>query len=419
MKAEIISVGTELLLGQIVNSNFAYLAEKLAGAGIKLYRQVTVGDNLGRLSKAIADAWKGSDLVIITGGLGPTDDDLTREGIAEALGLNLEKREELVEGIDAYFKRLHRKMSPNNLKQALFPRGAEPIHNPAGTAPGIFLQRDNRVLVALPGVPREMEQMFEEEVLPRLKEIKGDAEVIYSRIIRVTGIGESSVAEQIRDIINEQSNPTIALLAGGGEIKIRLSARTRDQQEARKLIAPWEERIKKRLGNKIYGFDGETLEEKVNSLLKASGKRLAVAESCTGGLLGHRLTQFAGSSKYFIGGVIAYSNKIKEEVLSVPKDVIQNKGAVSSETARLMARGIAEKFSCDLGLGITGIAGPGGGTPEKPVGLVYIGLAARTGSAWFEVVEKCYFNGPRGQIKHRSTQKALDMLRLYLIDNNN
>ncbi|MEC9489233.1 MAG: competence/damage-inducible protein A [Halanaerobium sp.] len=419
MRAEIITVGTELLLGHVVNTNTSYLGQELAGVGINLFRQVTVGDNLERIASAISTAWEENDLVIVTGGLGPTEDDLTREGIALALNLKLIEEPDLLAGVESFFQGIHKKMSPNNKKQALLPEGAEPLANQEGTAPGIYLCREGKVLVAMPGVPGEMRQMFAGEVVPRLERMIGSG-VIHSRIIRVTGIGESSLETEIKEFIDQlgrKLNPTLALLAKGGEIEIRLTALASGEEEAEEIIKPWVAVIKERLGDKVYGYDDDTLESVVNCLLQKEDKSLAIAESCTGGLLGHRLTSVPGSSKSFLGGIIAYSNQAKEGFLAVPAGILAEKGAVSPETASYMAKGVREHFGADFGLAITGIAGPGGGTSEKPMGLVYIALASgkeRGGTA----VIKCQFHGHRERVKYYSSQRALDMLRLHLIDNN-
>ncbi|MGQ9779137.1 MAG: competence/damage-inducible protein A [Bacillota bacterium] len=375
MPAEIISIGTELLLGEVVDTNAAFLARRLAELGIDLYYKTTVGDNLARIVAELRRAWARSEIVITTGGLGPTQDDLTREAVAALLGEELVLNREELEKMRAFFARLGRTMTPNNERQAMFPPSARPLANPEGTAPGLAVCKDGRHLFALPGVPAEMERMFDREVLPILRQI-APGKPLFSRTLRFVGIGESAMAAAVGDLIEAGRAPTVApYVTRRGETRLRLTVRATDAEEAARLFAPVEAEIRRRLGAHLFGVDEESLEEVVGRLLQDRGLRLATAESCTGGLIGHRLTNVPGSSAYYLGGVVAYDNRVKTGVLGVPAEILAAHGAVSAETARAMAEGVRRLLGADLGLASTGIAGPGGGTPEKPVGLVYLGLA--------------------------------------------
>ncbi|HHU81913.1 MAG TPA: competence/damage-inducible protein A [Firmicutes bacterium] len=417
MRAEIICVGTELLLGQIVNTNGAYLAEKLARLGIDLYHLSTVGDNLPRLTALLQQAWQRVDLVLISGGLGPTLDDLTREAVALLAG------EELVEDpgarrmIEEYFYRRGLPMPPSNLRQALRPRSAVCLMNPYGTAPGLWLEKDGKMLAALPGVPIEMKNLMEKEVLPRVERARraraetGDpGTVLVSRVLKAAGIGESAMTEEIQDLLAGQTNPTIAPLAKRGEVWLRLSAKARSEEAAFALIRPVEEEIRSRLAGYIFGTDGEQLEEVVGRILTARGLTLGTAESCTGGLLSHRITGVPGASAYFLAGVVAYANRIKEKALGVEKTLLQEYGAVSPQVARAMAEGMRKYYGVDLALSTTGIAGPGGGTAKKPVGLVYLALAHPEGT----VTREERFCWDRTENKIATAQAGLVMLWQYL-----
>ncbi|MCG0277921.1 MAG: competence/damage-inducible protein A [Thermanaeromonas sp.] len=409
MQAEAIFTGTELLLGQIINTNAALLCQELARAGISIFRQVVVGDNLQRIKEAIQEAGKRADIIITCGGLGPTEDDLTREALAEALELPLEENPLAKEHIIRFFTVRGRPMPPQNLKQALFPKGALPLDNPWGTALGIFLKHKDKLYACLPGPPSEFSKMLKEELLPLLEQYGAGKEIILSRVLKITGLGESTVEEKVRDLL-KGTNPTLAILAKTGEIHLRITAKACDSQMAQELIKPLEEQIRERLKDHTFGADGDTLEGVVGNLLTRKGLTLAVAESCTGGLLAHRLTNIPGSSAYFRQGVVAYDNNIKVKVLGVNAKILASKGAVSEEVALAMARGVRDLAGTDIGIGITGIAGPGGGTPAKPVGLVYLALNCQ-GNAQ---VRRELFQGPREEIKWRATQSALDMLWRHL-----
>jgi nicotinamide-nucleotide amidase len=414
LQAEIICVGTELLLGQIINTNAAYLAEKLARLGIDLYHVSTVGDNLPRLTALLQQAWERVDLVLISGGLGPTLDDLTREAVALLAG------EELVEDpgarrmIEEYFDRRGLPMPPGNLRQALRPRSAVCLMNPYGTAPGLWLEKDGKMLAALPGVPVEMKYLMEEEVLPRIDRVRAQTgrpgPVLVSRVLKMAGIGESAMAEKIQDLLAGQTNPTIAPLAKRGEVWLRLTAKAPSEEAALALIRPVEEAIRSRLAGYIFGTDGEQLEEVVGRILTARGLTLGTAESCTGGLLSHRITGVPGASAYFLAGVVAYDNRVKEKTLGVEKALLQEYGAVSPQVARAMAEGMRKNFGVDLALSTTGIAGPGGGTAKKPVGLVYLALAYPGGTVTRE--ERFCWN--RTENKIAAAQAGLVLLWQYL-----
>lgn len=404
MEAEIISVGTELLLGDVVDTNAAYIARKLSLLGIDLFRKTAVGDNKERLSRILREALDRVDLVITSGGLGPTEDDLTKEAVSEVMEEKLIVDKEVAKNIQRRFP-LKNLPEKGIIKQALIPSSAKIIANESGSAPGIILEKKGKIIISLPGVPREMEKMMEEVIsyLSTKKEIRG---YIQSRFLKIWGIGESRVEEKIADILKEQSNPTIALLVGKGEVHLRITAKFDDRKVREKKIKELEDKIRERLGDYIYGVDEETLESLVSSSLKKRGLKLGVAESCTGGLLSHRLTNIPGSSNYYNCGVVSYSNQAKSELLNVPPSLIQEKGAVSAEVAEKMAEGAKKAAKADIGIGITGIAGPTGATPEKPAGLVYIAISTQDK----KMCQKLIFSGDREKIKWKASQAALYLL---------
>ncbi len=405
MTCEIISVGTELLLGQVVDTNAVFLSRELAAIGVQVFWRVTVGDNRERLTDALRVALARADVVVTIGGLGPTEDDLTREAIADALNEPLEYDPALGEHLKELFAMRGREVSPSQLRQAYRPPSAEPIPNPHGTAPGLKIERDGKLLFALPGPPNEFEPMAREHVIPVLATRSGGA-VIRSRVLRLCGIGEADAEAHVKDLIRNP-NPTLAPLAHLGEVHLRITARARSPEEADKMIAQMEHAVRERLGDYIYGADDTTLEHAIVTLLRQHGQSLATAESCTGGLLSHRITEVPGSSDVFIGGIVAYSNAIKERELGVPRDILETYGAVSEPTARAMAEGVRARLGSYWGIGITGIAGPTGGTPEKPVGLVYVSLSDPTGT----VMERHLLMGDRHTVKWRASQVALTLLR--------
>ncbi len=411
MKGEIITVGTELLLGQIVNTNACYLSEQLAGLGVDVYYTSTVGDNPKRLREVIALGWQRSDLIILTGGLGPTMDDLTRETVADFLGLELILDTSVLANLRCLFASRGRKMTRNNIKQAYFPAGAQVLPNPNGTAAGMMLEKEGRIMVLLPGPPFEMVPMFENEVIPRLEGLLvGHRQVIKSRILKLYGIGESYLETVLQPLLEKQENPTLATLAKKNEMHLRLTAKADLLEEAQGLLAEMETVIRHLVGQYIFAADEETMEGAVGRLLLEKGMTISVAESCTGGLIGHRLTQVPGSSAYFNYGVISYSNEAKQNLLRVDPRLILQYGAVSGQVAEAMAIGVRELGPTSLGLAVTGIAGPGGEGPDKPVGLVYVALA--TGNKTY--LEKNNLRGPRQVVKNRASQVALNYVRRYL-----
>ncbi|MBD2776318.1 competence/damage-inducible protein A [Iningainema tapete] len=413
MTAEIICVGTELLLGDILNSNAQYLAQQLAQLGIPHYYQTVVGDNVERLKQVIEIAISRAQILIFTGGLGPTPDDLTCETIADFFDVPLVEHPDIIKDITQKYALRGRVMSPSNRKQALIPKGAGILPNPTGTAPGIIWQpRPGLTIFTFPGVPSEMHRMWEETAVPYLKGKGWGKEIIHSRMLKFWGIAESALAEKVATYLN-MPNPTVAPYAGKGEVKLRVSAKAASVAEAQELIAPVEKQLKEIAGLDYYGADDDTLASVVGELLRASGATLSVAESCTGGGLGQMLTENLGSSDYFWGGVISYDNSVKVGLLGVNPDDLAKFGAVSSIVAEQMAVGVRSRLSTTWALSITGIAGPSGGTETKPVGLVYIGLAGPNG----EVESFEYrFGAMRGRslIRHVSACTALDNLRRKL-----
>jgi nicotinamide-nucleotide amidase len=412
--AEIITIGTEMLLGDLVDTNTAWLSARLAALGVGVYRHTTVGDNRERIIAALNEAASRTDLVITTGGLGPTSDDLTNECLSVVTGRGMVEYPEAWEHVNEMFRRFGREPTPNNYKQALFPQGAELIPNPLGTAMGALLETDGTVFATLPGVPPEMKGMFEETLEP-LIQARSDGSII-SRTLWFAGIGESALAEQVQDFL-DATDPTVAPLAGQGKVRLRITTRAATQKEAEEKIAPVEEEILSRLGDYYFGEDDETLESTVGRLLKERGDTLALAESCTGGLLAKRLTDVAGSSAYLKEGLITYSNESKERMLGVPHALIMEHGAVSEPVARQMAEGARKIAGADYGLSVTGIAGPDGGTEEKPVGLVFVGLSDAEGT-FAERLDLSAWARSREAIRERSANRAFDLLRLRMEERN-
>lgn len=412
MIVELVFVGTELLLGEILNTNARYLSQQLSGLGIDNFYQVTVGDNPGRLAGVLRTALDRSDVVITSGGLGPTLDDLTREVAAEVAGRPLQLDESVLAGIQAFFQRLGRRMSDNNRRQAMVPEGARVLSNRAGTAPGLIIPAGQKALILLPGPPRELQPMFEEHVVPYLTERRGGIpELIVSRTLKFCGIGESAVEDSLLDLIRNQTDPNIAPYAKPGEVHLRLSTKALSVAAGLQRIAPVERAIRERLGDFIFGVDDDTLEQAVGAMLRERNLTLALAESCTGGLIGQRITSVAGSSEYFLGSAVVYANSAKTALLGVSPELLTRFGAVSEEVAGAMAEGARRVFGADLALSVTGIAGPGGGTPEKPVGTVCFGLAGPDGT----ISKRDLYWGSRADIRERSAQEALVMLRNRLL----
>lgn len=412
MVVELISVGTELLLGNIVNTNARFLAEKCALLGLSMYNQAVVGDNRERLADTVRTALDRSDIVILTGGLGPTEDDLTKETCAEAMGCSLVEDKHTRERIEEYFKNSTFKEIPdNNWKQAMVPEGAMILDNDNGTAPGLILERDGKRIVLLPGPPNEMIPLFNGQVEPYLRKLR--PELIISKMVKICGKGESQVEEELLDLIDRQTNPTIATYAKTGEVHVRVTASAPNEETAERLIKPVVKEIKKRFGIAVYSVrEEETLEMAVVRLLKKHELTVATAESCTGGLVAGRIVNVPGASDVFREGFITYSNKAKRKHLDVSKNTIKKYGAVSKETAREMAVGGVFATDSDICVAITGLAGPGGGSDEKPVGLVY--MACCIGDK--VTIEKYQFKGNRSKIREQSVVRALDLVRRTVLE---
>lgn len=409
MKAELISVGTEILLGDIVNTNAQFLARELASIGIDVYRQEVIGDNEDRLLKTIDEALKRSDMVITTGGLGPTGDDLTKETACKYFGMKMELHEESLKALKIYFKRLNRQITENNMKQVYFPKEAKVLPNPNGTAPGAILEKDNKIIVILPGPPREMKPMFINHVKNYLAP-KGKG-IIISKVLRILGIGESYAAEKLKDIIDGTENPTVAPYAKEEDILFRITAKANSKEEGLKLIEPVKKQIIDRLGIDVYGEDDEKIEEVVSKLLIDRNIKISTAESCTGGMIASRLIGVPGVSEVFLEGAVTYSNEAKMRTLNVKEETLKKFGAVSAETAMEMAEGIAKRTGSDISVVTTGIAGPGGGTEDKPVGLVYFGLYYKEKTYTYRYV----FNGDRNKVRLKAAVTALDLVRRHIL----
>lgn len=406
MKAEIIAVGTELLLGDILNSDAQFLSKELAELGITLQYQTVVGDNEDRLLNAMDIAFNRADLVITSGGLGPTDDDITKETAAKYFGRKMILHEESKKRLLSYFK--GREMSDTNFKQVYMPEGAIVLKNENGTAPGCIIEEESKTIAVLPGPPKELIPMFMEGVRPYLEK-KQDFTLV-SRELHLSGIGESAAAEKIRELMQKSTNPTIAPYAKDNEMLFRITARGKDKAECEALIKPVTDEIYKKLGEFIYGEDSETLVSSVMKTLIDRGMTIATAESCTGGMVASRLIDYPGASKAFITGMVTYTNESKARLLGVDEDVLEKYGAVSSQTAEQMCTGAAERCGADVGISTTGIAGPDGGTAEKPVGLVYIGVSIR-GKA---VTKELRLSGGRNKIRNAAAVAAIELLRQQL-----
>jgi nicotinamide-nucleotide amidase len=413
LKAEIIAVGTELLLGEITDTNATFISQRLAGIGVDLHYRHTVGDNLGRLVEVLRTAMGRSEAVILCGGLGPTEDDLTREALSEATGRPLRRDAAAVEHLKTFFTSRGRVPSEANFKQCDAPEGGTLLDNTCGTAPGLLVEHEGTWLFAVPGPPPEMREMMVREVLPRLAARVSAEEggVLHSRMLRLADIGESDVATRLAGLIANQTDPTLALYASPGEVKIRLATKDTDGNAAAERLDTLEGQIRQVLGDHVYAVGDEGIEAAVGQLLTARGATLAVAESCTGGLIASRITDVPGASEYFLAGIVAYANEVKAQVLGVPEGLLAQYGAVSEECARAMAEGARQATGADYAIATTGIAGPGGGTPEKPVGLVYVAVADRRGTS----VEMFTWPGTRDQFKQRTSQMGLNLLRKRIL----
>lgn len=415
MITELISVGTEILLGNIVNTNSAYLSEKCALLGLNVYYQDVVGDNEGRMRDVICTALNRSDVVILTGGLGPTEDDITKEVTADLMGMPLEEDSHSRKLIDKYLKEYEknnpqRRITKNNYKQAMVPKGAIVLDNHNGTAPGLILEKKGKTAILLPGPPNEMKPMFEEYIVPYLQ--KNQPDIIVSQMVKISGIGESQVAEEIQDLIESQTNPTIAPYAKTGEVHLRVTASAENEKACKKLIKPVVKELKKRFGENIFATDeSKTLEEAVIDLLKEKDLKLSLAESLTGGMIAQRIVNVSGASDVFGYGFVTYSNKAKHKCLGVKKSTLKEKGAVSAKCAREMAKGACKESGADISISVTGLAGPGGGTKETPVGTVFMGCCyeGRT------IAKEFHFTGNRMRIREQTTAHALAMLRDCII----
>lgn len=409
MRAEVVSVGTELLLGQIVDTNAAELGKAFAECGIDHTHRQTVGDNLARLTDALRQALSRSDIVVTIGGLGPTEDDLTRDGIAEALGQPLVHDPQIEEHLREVFRSRRLVWLPAQVRQAMRPAGSDVLANPNGTAPGLVCRKGEKTVIALPGPKGEFVPMLENLVKPLFQKLGGGG-VISSRTLRIVGLGESLVEDKLRDLMSA-GDPTVAPYAKTGEVHIRLTTKASSNEEAASKLDPLEQEVRNRLGNAIYGSADENLESVVLSMLRQRALTLATAESCTGGWLGQRLTSIPGASDVYLGGVVSYSNALKSSMLGVSAETLESVGAVSEECAREMAIGAQRATNADITVSITGVAGPGGGTDEKPVGLVYIGVATPTGVE----AHRFQFPGTRDTVRLRSTQSALVLIREALL----
>lgn len=411
MVVEIISVGTEILLGNIVNTNAAYLSEKCAGLGFSCYYQDVVGDNEERLCETIRTALSRADILLLSGGLGPTQDDLTKETAAKVLGKSLKLHEESKAAIREFFEKRGIEPTDNNWKQAMVLEGCIVLANPNGTAPGIIMEDNGKHVVLMPGPPNEMIPMFEASVMPYLSKLQSC--VIFSQTVKICGVGESKAETMVQDLIDSQSNPTIATYAKTGEVHLRVTARAEDEKAARKLVKPVVKELKGRFGSHVYTTDDEvTLEKSVVDLLLANNLTISTVESCTGGLLAARLINVPGVSEVFKSGYITYSNKAKRRLLGIKKNTLLKYGAVSEEIASQMAKGAAMVSKADVVVSITGIAGPDGGSQEKPVGLVYIGcnVCGRM------KVKKCHFSGDRSKVRENTVSSALSLMRECILE---
>ena len=411
MIAEILCIGTELLMGQVVNTDAQYLSQQLSRLGIGVYRHTTIGDNPQRLKETFLTALGRSDIVITTGGLGPTMDDLTKETIAEALGLDMVLHQESLDTLRQWFTRFNRPMTPNNERQAWFPQGSIVLRNERGTAPACIVEAQGKAIIILPGPPRELTWIFDNEVVPYLQnKINSCFHTVH---LHFFGIGESELEHRIKDLMEQQSNPTIAPYCSTGEVMLRVTASAPTVEEARALAQPVCDQITGRIGQYLYTDRWDSLAETVVRLLADRGRTVCTAESCTGGMLSSAIVDIPGCSAVMAGGVVCYSNKIKQSILGVREETLRQYGAVSEQTAQEMALGALKAVPAEYALATTGIAGPDGGTAEKPVGLVYIALARSNGTT--QVRRLLLQNRERAFVRHVTCLNALDMLRQAII----
>ncbi|WP_148557502.1 competence/damage-inducible protein A [Terrisporobacter glycolicus] len=410
MKAEIITVGTEILLGDILNTNTHYLSNELANMGVDVYYQITVGDNENRLLNQLEESFRRSDLVVLTGGLGPTQDDLTKEVCAKYFNLDMEFHQPSWDKIIEIHNKMKRKPTENNKKQAYFPVNSIILPNEYGTAPGCIMEKDNKTIIVMPGPPREMKPMFDNFVKPFLQ--KNSEDILKSKVIRIIGVGESKVENDLLDLIQKQVNPTIATYAKDGECTVRITAKGKTVEEVERLILPVVKEIKNRFKETVYGEDETTIEDEVAKILVKNNLTISVAESCTGGMVSSSLINYPGISSVFMEGCVTYSNEAKMKSLNVKEETLNSVGAVSEQCAKEMAEGVAARHNTNIGLSTTGIAGPEGGSEEKPVGLVYMGIKINDKT----IVKKYIFNGDRQQIRYRACKTLLNDLRLELLN---
>lgn len=411
MRAEIIGCGTELLLGHTINTNAAYLSNTLSRIGIDVFRHITVGDNKERLTEAVENCLSRADIVIVTGGLGPTVDDITMGTLAGVANKDLVFNKEIYKHIKEHFKKQFLKAPKDAIKQALIPRDSTWLKNNVGTAPGLIIKHEDKQIVALPGPPRELIPMVEKDLLQYLVKLEPQKWTIISRPIKLIGLPEPVVNEKVKDLLELSGHTTVGIYEHLGEVELRITAKANTKEKADSHIKKIEGKIRRRLKEYIYGAGDETLEGAVGTVLIAKKKTLAIAESCTGGLLSNFITNVPGSSKYYRGSVIAYSDDIKIKRLNVPKDIIKKQGAVSKETASAMAENVRQFAESDIGLGVTGIAGPTGATKTKPIGLVYIALSTKKK----KLVKEFHFLGSREEIKFRAARQALWLIRFALL----
>jgi len=406
VNAEIIAVGSELLTPRRIDTNSLYLTQKLNERGIEVVGKSVVGDDRERLASEIQRARKSSGLIVMTGGLGPTLDDVSREAAADALGLELDFHQEIVDAIEARFRRRGRAMSENNRRQGYILRGAEILPNANGTAPGQWLRDDTGILVLLPGPPRELKPMFEGQCLPRLAQIASPYQY-YTLSLRVTGLPESELDQRIAPIYSEEKRVATTILASPGEIQIHLRARAATLEEARKIAEFLGEKVEAELGSNVFTREDESMEQVIARLYRGRGMTLAAAESCTGGLLAERITSVPGSSEYFLGGFVTYTEAAKTAWLGVSESTLKQHGAVSKQAAEEMARAVRAKANASVGVSTTGVAGPSGGTEQTPIGTVFIGVADEKG---VEVAE-IHVGGERDLVRQWAVQKAFDLIR--------
>jgi nicotinamide-nucleotide amidase len=410
MRAEVVGIGTEILLGQIANTNAREISERLAEAGIDVLHHQVVGDNVGRIAEALRLALSRADVVVATGGLGPTGDDITRQALAEASGLKLSRRSEIEDFLRDKFRRMGREMPESNLVQADVPDGARYILPDRGTAPGLVMEVEGgKRLYAIPGVPAEMREMLEGSILPELRE-RAEPRTLVSRQVRVVGVPEARIGELLEDLFRSSENPTVAFLASAGEVRIRLTAAASNRAEAVELIRPVEEDVRSRLGDAVFGADEDSLEGTVAGLLSERELLLACAESLTGGSLGARISAIPRASTYFLGSAVCYSRDAKRDVLGIPEEILDGPGTVSEECAIAMARGARRAYGADIGLSTTGVAGPDP-LEGKPPGTLFVGLVADGA----EEVRALRAPGDRDQVRRWAEQTALDLLRRHLV----